>query len=166
MAVRGGERDAANSGPRAPGNTDPGRCRGQWEHLGLSRSQRLKPHPVAQFQPAQSEPGGDCAHDFIVVNQFDYEQFRGDLAGDIVRRGAESARDENNLRAAEGLLHRVADRAAIRHRDLPLDAQTEGKDRLGKELEVRVDHIAEQQLGPGVDDFDAHRFNHGRIRRS
>ena len=90
------------------------------------------------------------------MHEFEAEPFADDFARDVVGRRAEPAGDEDDFRARRGLGESLADHVAIGHRDLPGDAQAERKQRLGEKFEVGVEDIAEQQLGAGIDDFDAH----------
>ena len=126
------------------------------QHRGLGRAQRLEPDPRAQGQTAPGKALRDGAHDFLVMHESEPQPVGHHIAGDVVRRRPEPAGHEQDLRARRRLDQRLADDQPIRNGDLPSDPQPERKERLGEEPQVGVEDVAEQQLGPGIDDFDVH----------
>ena len=126
------------------------------EHGGLARAQSLELHAVIRLQSATREAFLNRAPDFLVVLQLQAEQFRDDVARDVVRRGAEAAGHEHDVGVSKRVAHGVADRPAVGHRDLPLHAQPEREKLARDECEVRVHGAAEHEFGAGIDDLDAH----------
>ena len=85
------------------------------------------------------------------------KQLGRDLSRDIVRRRAETAGNENQVRPLEVLLS--VHRESPAHRAPTIWRSTRkpsGKISRAMKREMSVDHVAEQNLGAGVDDDDAH----------
>jgi hypothetical protein len=95
-------------------------------------------------------------HDGGIVPQLQSKEFGGNFTGDVISRRSETAGDENKVRIRERLCKRIADSETVRHRHLPADAQAERKYFAGDKAEMRIENVAEQKLGAGVDDDDVH----------
>ena len=110
---------------------------------------------IRQSESTARRSRGDRGHDRRIVLQFQSQEFSRDLPRDIVGRRPKTTGHENDVGLLRRFGQRRANRRAVRHSELPLDAQPEREDLPRDEGEVRIEHVAEQKLGAGVDDDDA-----------
>ena len=82
--------------------------------------------------------------------ELDAEGFRDDLAGEVIAGGTEAAGDQQHIRAHNHFRESLADRLAIGDGDLTRHAQTHREKLPPEPSAVRVERVAEKQLGAGV----------------
>jgi hypothetical protein len=88
--------------------------------------------------------------------QFQVEQISRDFTGDVIRGGTESAGDENYFGLGQRSLDRLADRVTVGNGDLALNPQAKRENFPSDEPQMRIQNVAEEQLGAGIDDDHTH----------
>jgi len=119
-------------------------------NIGLTRD------ACCPFDFANRQPLFERLQKLPVLAQLQPEQIGHDFARNIVAGRSEHAGYEQDLAVRKQIAQRMADDLAIRNSALFLDPQTERKNLTGDEIEMRIDNIAEQKLGAGVEDDAAH----------
>ena len=117
---------------------------------------RLTRHPIRQSEAAARRPLLDSLQDRRIVLQFQPEEVGRDFTRNVVRRRPQTAGDEDDLRPVQRFRDGLANRLTIRDRDLTLDPQPERKDFPRDEVEMGVEHIADEKLRARVNDDDIH----------
>ena len=99
----------------------------------------------------------DVREDFRFLNQFFPEQFRDQLAGEIVGSRTKAAGGDDQIRAAQRFAHGLLDFVSrVRDRHLSRDDVAEVRQPAAEPLLMRVQHASQHQFAAGVDDFNVH----------
>jgi hypothetical protein len=128
--------------------------------MGSDRDHGLTPHARAEFVSAFGEALTDRFNDLPVLAEGHSKQLRRDLPGNVIGGWAQSSGHKKHIAPGRTLDDGIADGRTIRHSGLTRNSETQRKQMGGDAGEVGIDHIAEQKLGPGVQQFNIQRFGH------
>ena len=109
-----------------------------------------------QFATSAGEVGANMLKHPGIFFQGKAEQVRRNFAGDVIAGRTQPARDQNDVTARNRFHQRQADFVAVGNADLPLDAQSQLEQLTAQPVGMRVQRLAEQQFGAGIDQVNAH----------
>ena len=126
------------------------------QNLGAFRNVGLSRNALGYFDSEFSEARGDYRHHIRIMPQLQAQQFSCNIARDIVSGGGQAACHKHEVSTPKCFRECAADCRSIRHGNLTIDSQSEGKKLTREERQMGIENFTKQEFCARIDDDRSH----------